>query len=348
MNATSAGTSPHVLFVALYNGDSFLGNLERTCHHLNASGTSHAPVQFHAFVNKVVARAPAWLRQHDLASMPEDAQAQHHNLSRHKPRGASVFLWKAFLYRLIPVAKLIVLDLDVALVGGAKIHGLWSQFDAFGPHEVLGVVPEQGPTYGKSTIGYNGGVQLHHLERMRASGLASAAATSSTFGETLRGYASGSYAGWDRTEPNLGDQTLYTHLCHKEPHLCHSLPCGWNRQMSTRYYSAHDFTSKWHACPSRCKLLHFNQPLLEGIVPVLQTANRPSSCAECRAALAGLENRTRSSGSRNPKFMWGASKVYMARMIDSCCCPAPVSEGPTAVRIRKTGAMHGDAATATD
>ena len=105
--------------------------------------------------------------------------------------------------------------------------------------------------------------------------------------------------GWDRIEPSLGDQTLYTHMCLSEPHLCHRLPCGWNRQLSTRYFTAADFVQSWHACDARCRLIHFNQPLLERMVPVLQQPGRPPSCAECRAALGDLENAARTSKSKN-------------------------------------------------
>jgi hypothetical protein len=351
MNATHAD-SPHVLFVALFRGDSFGDALRRSALHLSARGKDQALPCFHALVNKVVSTVPTWISQHTLSQMPPDAVEQHRNLSRGKPTGAGIFLWKLFLYRLIPVRKLIVLDVDVVLVSSAKIHGLWMHFETFSARHVIGIVPEQGPTYaglGASVSGYNGGVQLHHLERMRnhadwapgassnvTAGLRMPPADSSnttssgskaTFDSFVRHCASAGCRGWDKVEPSLGDQTFYTHVCHAAPHLCRQLPCGWNRQLSTRFYRAHDFAVKWHACAGRCKLLHFNQPLLEGIVPDLQHPNRQPSCAECRRALSDLENRTRASGSRNPKFTWGDSKAYMARQIEACCCPLQTSDG---------------------
>ena len=329
-------SAPHVLFVALYNGDSFVATLERAARHLNVT-LDGTPPQFHAVVNKALPSVPDWCTQHVIGNMPADAVAQHHNLSRGKPRGASVFLWKAFLYRLVPVDRIIVLDLDVVLTAGARLHGLWAHFESFGAQEVLGVVPEQGPTYARlgRAVGYNGGVQLHDLARMRATardGIADdaiAAASrsgspslgaSASWDATLRHCAAGFCPGWDNIEPSLGDQTLYSRVCKGGPHLCHRLPCGWNRQLSTRYYTASEFVSTWHTCETRCRLLHFNQPLLEQLVPELQRPGHPASCAECRLALANLENRTRASHSRNPKFTWGTSKVYMASVVEGCCC----------------------------
>jgi hypothetical protein len=317
----------HVLFVALYSNDGYIPTLERAVHHFDGgSRATNQSVQFHAVVNAVSRRVPPSIMQHVITAMPQDAREQHHNLSRGKPRGAAIFLWKAFLYRLVPVDKVIVLDLDIVLTGGTRMHGLWSHFDTFGPRTVFGVVSEQGPTYANRgrVAGVNGGVQLHHLARMRAS-VATAKSRGGggeSWGAALRRCAAGGCVGWDRIEPSLGDQTLYTHMCLSEPHLCHRLPCGWNRQLSTRYFTAADFVQSWHACDARCRLIHFNQPLLERMVPVLQQPGRPPSCAECRAALGDLENAARTSKSKNPKFTWGASKQYMARLVDGCCCPA--------------------------
>jgi hypothetical protein len=319
----------HVLFVALYSGDSFVDKLEQTAKHLNATPFGESPpIQFHALVNRNVPGMSHWCIQHMVSSMPASAQEQHRNLSHGKPRGASIFLWKPFLYHVVMVDRLIVLDMDVVLTPGAWLHDLWLQFDLFEKREVLGVSREQGPTYAHygHAAGFNGGVQLHHLARMRArhdgAPLAAARDTAPSYDETLRHCAAGGCTGWDRIEPSLGDQTLYTHLCLRAPHLCRVLPCGWNRQMSTHYYTAPHFVSEWHVCNSRCRLLHFNQPLLMSLVPLLQQTETPLTCSACRAALTGLENHTRkTSGPRtNPKFTWGSSKQYMASKVEACCC----------------------------
>lgn len=329
-----------VVFVAIYSGVDFVSKVVGAARHLNATsvGSTEAP-HFHAVVRQRVAAIPAWCAQHVISDMPTEVVEQHRNLSRGKPKGAAVYLWKAFLYRLLPLDRAIVLDLDLALVAGSQLDGLWSHFDAFGPHAVLGLAMEQGPTYARlgQRAGYNGGVQLHHLTRMRAGWLRAdatphdpahaprIASAMPEYDAMLRRCAAGRCTGWDQVEPSLGDQTLYTHLCHSRPHLCTPIPCGWNRQMSTRYYSAPSFASRWHVCASRCHLLHFNQPLLEKLVPVLQREGRAATCLECRLELALLTNHTRASGSHNPKFTWGASKQYMAGIIEECCCTVHTS-----------------------
>lgn len=311
-----------VLFVALYSDGRFVDGLSRAIRHLNLSSTPERPVHFHALVNKAEARLSPWCKQHELSAMPEDAQTQHSHLSHGKPRGAHIFLWKPFLFRLIPLSKVIVLDLDVVLVAGSRLHALWSEFASFGSDGVLGLVREQAPTYAAygSHAGFNGGVQLHHLERMRNT----ADKSNASYAGVLRRCASGGCPGWDRIEPSLGDQTLYTHLCALQPHMCETLPCGWNRQMSTHLYSYSKYVTEWHACKARsCHLLHFNQPLLEGLVPMLRgDGSALPNCTACRSALRTLENKTRSSKTRNPKFTWGPSKEYMASQVDACCCGA--------------------------
>lgn len=320
-------SEPHVLFVALYHADTFVNTVVRTARHLNAS--SDVLVHFHAVVNTITPAIPSWCTQWPIAQMPVDAQAHHHNLTRGKPHGASVFLWKPFLYRLVMIERVIVLDLDVVQVGPTGIGGLWKIFDAFDPLQVIGLAREQGPTYARHGrhVGVNGGVQLHHLLRMRPSAGTSTdraareyAHGDATYDATVRRCAAGGCAGWDAIEPSLGDQTLYTRLCMREPHLCHVLPCGWNRQLSTKYYSHATFQSDWHSCASSCELLHFNQPLLEGIVPELQLQDALVSCTDCRRGVERLINHTREHPSRNPRFTWGASKQYMGRVIESCCC----------------------------
>lgn len=315
-----AATVVHAVFVALYSGDEWGDSLTRAAQHLN--GTN---VQFHALVNHASLRVPSWITQHPVSQMPAEVVEMHRNLSRSKTKGAGIFLWKPFLYHVLPIERAIVLDLDIVLVGGARLHGLWSQFEKFGPHTVFGIASEAGPSYARiaRSAGVNGGVQLHHLERMRQSALRRAddSSNSTTWQEALRAMAAGEARGWDKIEPSLGDQTLYSTLCHRTPHLCHRLPCGWNRQLSTRYYTSADFVNSWHACTSRCHLLHFNQPLLEQVVPELQRPGYAAGCTECRHAMMRLENKTRASGSRNPKFSWGASKQHMARVVDGCCCP---------------------------
>ena len=362
-DAARTAARMHVLFVALYPNDGFVEHLSHAVAHLNStvgSSSSSRAASFHALVERASPRlAPSLVTQHVLTEVaPAEALAVHRNISRGKHHGAAIYLYKPILYKLLPthIEQCIVLDLDIAFTPSGTLHGLWQHFESFAPTAVLGLVHEQAPTYGyngylpgRATQGYNGGVQLHHLSRMRAAAAAAAAATNTTGGvapmtpghavtydEALHRCASGACWGWDRVEPGLGDQTLYTYLCTVQPQLCQRLPCGWNRQMSTRYFTAHGF-QQMHACAdadassgtsirggSSCHLLHFNQPLLEGLVPRFQRVSSPHptplTCDECIAAVDALENRTRATASANPKFSWAASKVHMAKVIKGCCC----------------------------
>ena len=305
-----------------------MANVVRAASHLNHS--SRMPLSVHAVVNKITPVMPSWCTQWPITDMPEDAVRQHQNLSRGKNIGASVFLWKPFLYRLLPLNKVIVLDLDIVVVHGSGIGALWDLFKSFEPGQVLGVVPEQGPTYFRygRHAGFNGGVQLHNLHRMHATKSPRGIKGVVTYDEALQRCTEGGCTGWDAIEANLGDQTLYTKLCQTHPHLCHRLPCGWNRQMSTKYYTVPNFRSEWHACPaSQCHLLHFNQPLLESAVPALQLSHGPIECADCRHGIEALVNHTIAHPSKNPRFSWGASKQYMAQVIESCCCNTGTGRG---------------------
>ena len=321
------GETPHVLFVALYHVVSFVPTLVRAGTHLNASSPS--PVQIHAVVNSVTEAIPSWVRQWPIGNMPAEAQQQHFNLSHGKTHGASVFLWKPLLYRLVMVDRVIVLDLDVVIASNKGIGGLWSLFDDFGAGQVIGLAKEQGPTYERwgHRVGFNGGVQLHHLQRMRSAAdrrtiravSAQSASTAVTYDEALATCAAGGCIGWDRIEPALGDQTLYTKLCLQQPHLCYVVPCGWNRQLSTKYYTIPAFKTSWHVCAS-CDLLHFNQPLLEGMVPTLQSGHLSLTCDSCRLGIAQTINHTKEHPSSSPRWTWGESKQYMGTVIDACCC----------------------------
>ena len=321
-------TEPHLLFVAMYHGDAFAQNIVRVSRHINAS--SDSPVHFHAVVNVQIAALPTWCTQWPITRMPEDTVARHRNLTRGKPHGAYVFLWKPFLYKLVMLDKVIVLDLDVALVGPVGIRGLWSEFDAFSQTQVIGLAKEQGPTYARvrpTHVGVNGGVQLQDLERMRFTASEHALGASPSYEETLGAYAAGEFPGWDAVQPALGDQTLYTRLCNRQPHLCRIVPCGWNRQLSTTFFSVSNFQSEWHNCSSSCELLHFNQPLLEGLVPELQPTKERLTCSDCRRGIERLINLTREHPTKNPRFTWGASKQYMGSVIENCCCKQELAGG---------------------
>jgi len=277
--------------------------------------------------------------------MPADALELHRNISQRTVGPGSIYLWKPFLYRLFTeLDKLIVLDFDVLLLG--DLLQLWRLFDTFLPASVLGLAREQQPTYGpvwqllsglgpfspsmrsaaNATTntsgqhhGFNGGVQLHYLSRMRGS---------LEYEEQLRLCGSGACLRHAASR-RLGDQTLYSELCVRDPSLCHMLPCGWNRQLSTRFWHREDFKAR-HRCTKSsgdASLIHGNQPLLELAVFWLQeeTGNafgrgRPT-CRGCVQAITTLKSHAVNRSTRNPRHKWGSDKLWMSEVLLSSCCP---------------------------
>lgn len=81
------------------------------------------------------------------------------------------YLFKPLLAWMLPptIRQLILLDCDAVPL--RDIRELFAEFERFCPSHVLGLVSEQSNLYPRSlnVRGFNGGVQLHHLERMRSS-----------------------------------------------------------------------------------------------------------------------------------------------------------------------------------
>jgi hypothetical protein len=80
--------------------------------------------------------------------------------------------------------------------------------------------------------------------------------------------------------------------------------------------------------------LHFNQPLLEGLVPELQPTKERLTCSDCRRGIERLINLTRERPTKNPRFTWGASKQYMGSVIENCCCKQELAGGGKAAYRR--------------
>jgi hypothetical protein len=216
--------------------------------------TSSAPIVPHALLLSRPREAlPPGFVLHLLTPFTEKAgsatvaQCLIAGLSRlcHGP-GAN-YVWKPVLHMLLPesIDRLLLLDTDVIII--RPLSELWATFAQFSPTAVIGIAPEQSTLYevasGWKMSGKNGGVQLLHLARMRAS---------STYTAHLDRFASG-MAG--KRLGYLGDQTLYTHLAHEAPELFHSIGCEWNRQLSSHFGFAN---ASIHSCAQPCALMHAN------------------------------------------------------------------------------------------
>lgn len=153
------------------------------------------------------------------------------------------YLYKPLLHFLLPahVHRLLVLDHDTVVV--RPLSQLWNEFERFHPRAVIGLVREQNDIY-DPLRGFNGGVQLLDLERMRKSKL---------YNRMLDWHASGNSS---LASGRLGDQTVYTILAHYQPLLIHTLSCEWNRQLAITMTR-----TSYHVCPYGCAILHTNYGL---------------------------------------------------------------------------------------
>ena len=194
---------------------------------------------------------------------------------------------KLFLYEILPrhVSRVLVLDSD--LYPMADVSELWDAFDATAAAQhsvVLGCAYEGQSAYrmmwldalsGPEASGYNGGVCLHLLDRMR---------TSRAYHELLSKLAvlmrletPGKFdAKMLARMVDMGDQTALSLAPGVEPDvwkaLFSPLPCEWNWQVCVDWYAtAKDLHRLWSfknralranrydsSCQQPPKLLHFN------------------------------------------------------------------------------------------
>jgi FkbM family methyltransferase len=184
-------------------------------------------------------------------------------------------LHKAVLAWVVPLPRLLVMDGDMLVFRPLSL--LWLEFEAFGFASV-GAVEDTAVPYAnfyKSSIpdqirAFNGGVQLHNLERQRTGGYLA----------TLDSIASGSEG---LTIPLYGDQALFSLLNGVFPEHVYTLGCEWNRQVMGLRVLGHN--SSIQSCPRQCAVLHANSKPVKCMTR-LGGANH--SCAAWRAALDRL------------------------------------------------------------
>ena len=98
---------------------------------------------------------------------------QNTPVSNYARPSAYWFFHKPLLHKfIVNIDKIILLDIDVFFLKDIKY--LWKQFDLFSPSHIVGLAPEMTPVYvscynqtSPDRRGFNGGVQLLHLDRMR-------------------------------------------------------------------------------------------------------------------------------------------------------------------------------------
>ena len=118
-------------------------------------------------------------------------------------------------------------------------------------HAAVGLVREQGFLMSKhlNTTAFNGGVQLLDLPRMR---------NSLEYVDELENIANNQrdFKGLSR----FGDQTIYSLIAKRYPHLFKRLGCQWNRQVGSWLYDAGSY-GRFKKMPcDDCVILHINDP----------------------------------------------------------------------------------------
>lgn len=281
-----------VVFLVTGRDEHRVESAHHLAKHLQRPG--EARINFHFVSDKEWPGVESWATPHLLSSMPADALALHANFTKITHGPGSIYMWKPLLAWLLPMRRAMVLDADVVLV--RSVHELWAQFGAFDASAVIGLAREQAPSYEHlgPTAGVNGGVQLLHLERMRGA--------EGAYQRELRRCATGACGDIGY----LGDQTLYSLMKAHTPELFHTLPCGWNRQLSIHFYNHKNFSTS-HDCPATCGLVHGNQPAFKGMMPKMQTEGRAPTCAECEQGVAHLHGKDR-------------AQQHSAQTLLKCCC----------------------------
>ncbi|XP_034935870.1 xyloside xylosyltransferase 1 [Chelonus insularis] len=184
----------------------------------------------------------------------------------------ALFFLSLGLHRIASPQQKVAVMLDVDTKLREDIKELFQEFEEFGGQALFGLAPELTPVYRHVLYifrsqhpdtmfgepfssggypGYNSGVVLFNLERLRNSLEYDQIVSRDMVEHMTEKY---SFKG------HLGDQDFYTLLGMERPELIHTLDCGWNRQLCTwwrdRGYA--DVFANYSQCNSEIKLWHGN------------------------------------------------------------------------------------------
>jgi len=161
------------------------------------------------------------------------------------------------------IKKLIVVDLDLEF--RCSLGDLYSQFDDFSEEELFAVGNNQSPYYFLATQsyrekhpgskvgeagkmqGFNTGVVLFNLEKMRESSIYMAESSLEKMVELYNSFLPASDWG-------LGDQEWITLFGWKYPNMVKLLPCEYNRQISANTKGGR--WAKYFRCDQETKIFH--------------------------------------------------------------------------------------------
>lgn len=168
------------------------------------------------------------------------------------------------------VSRVIFIDIDTEFRD--SIDRLNQHFDSFNNQQLMGLAPELSPVYrhilylyrnkhkttllgepkGRGFPGFNSGIVMMKLDRLRQSELFRTLMTNSTVLDNLA--SKYSFKG------HLGDQDFYTLIGMEFPELFYLLPCNWNRQLCQWWKSKgyDDVFDQFYECKGIISLYHGN------------------------------------------------------------------------------------------
>lgn len=177
-------------------------------------------------------------KMHEIVSKMQ----QHFSHSPSSYYGDSLFFLSIGIHQILDldIRRLIMLDVDLKFAN--DIRNLWSQFDEFKDTNLIGIARDAQPVYRHvfwqyrsenpdtrvgspppdGLTGFNSGVLLLDLERMRQSSLYQQLITPESIEKlTKKFYFKG----------HLGDQDFFSIVSMEHDELFYILPCSWNRQL---------------------------------------------------------------------------------------------------------------------
>ena len=184
--------------------------------------------------------------------------------------GDPLFLLSIVLHRVIPIDKVIMLDVDLKF--NDDIQLLFEIFNEFSEQNIIGIARENQPVYrhlfhqyrreNPSTrvgappphglTGFNSGILLLNLHKMRQSDVYNSLIDSP---KTLEGLTQ-KYL----FKGHLGDQDFYTLISLENEKLFYVLPCSWNRQLCVwwRDHGYSEVFDQYFTCSEKINIYHGN------------------------------------------------------------------------------------------
>lgn len=181
----------------------------------------------------------------------------------------AIFFLSMALHQVFAESKIVMIDIDVQFE--VDIEELYQEFRKFSDDAVIGIAYEQQPVYrhvfqlyrlnhsepkiGEPPAlgfpGFNSGVVLLDLEKMRKSDMYNHFLSDAVVDELVQKY---------HFHGHLGDQDFFTLVATEHKELFHILSCGWNRQLCQwwRNHGYEHIFDEFYECKGDIKIHHGN------------------------------------------------------------------------------------------